>query len=43
MVGWFPWCWVGAEEIARLASDAGLWVDDCRAVGDRWFAWLRGT
>ncbi len=41
MVGWFPWCWVGSEEIAHLADGAGLRVEDCRSVDGRWFAWLR--
>jgi SAM-dependent methyltransferase len=41
MVGWFPWCWVGAEEIEYLAGCAGLRVDDCRSIDGRWFAWLR--
>jgi SAM-dependent methyltransferase len=41
MVGWFPWCWVGAEEIAQQAEVGGLRVDDCRAIDGRWFAWLR--
>lgn len=41
MVGWFPWCWVGAEEIGDLAHNGGMRVEDCRAVDGRWFAWLR--
>ena len=41
MIGWFPWCWVGVEEIAHLANGAGLRVDETRAVDGRWFAWLR--
>ena len=41
MIGWFPWCWVGAEEIAHLANCAGLRVEECCSVDGRWFAWLR--
>ncbi len=41
MVGTFPWCWVGCDEIADIATGAGLRVDDCRPVDDRWFARLR--
>jgi SAM-dependent methyltransferase len=41
MVGWFPWCWVGADEIASLAASAGFRVEDARAVDGRWFARLR--
>ena len=42
MVGRFPWCWVGAEEIRQHRR-----VDpDCESttavpVDGRWFAWLR--
>ena len=41
MVGWFPWCWVGADDIATLAGGAGFRVEDVRTVDGRWFAWLR--
>ena len=40
MVGLFPWCWVRAEQIAGVARSSDLRVDDCRQIGDRWFAWL---
>ena len=40
MVGWFPWCWVGAEEIGHLATDAGMKINACREIDGRWFAWL---
>ena len=40
MVGWFPWCWVGADEIGSIANDAGLEINACREINDRWFAWL---
>jgi SAM-dependent methyltransferase len=40
MVGWFPWCWVGAEEIGRVATGAGLEIDVCGEIDGRWFAWL---
>ncbi len=41
MVGIFPWCWVGCDEIGALAAGSGLRVDDWRAVDGRWFARLR--
>ena len=41
MVGWFPWCWIGTEEIAGLANSSDLRVEDCQQIGGRWFAWLR--
>jgi SAM-dependent methyltransferase len=40
MVGWFPWCWVGTHEIRSIADDAGLEINACREIGDRWFVWL---
>ena len=40
MVGWFPWCWVGADEVGRLANGAGMKVNACREIDGRWFAWL---
>jgi len=40
MVGWFPWCWVAADELTVLADDAQLRVAGCRPVGGRWFTWL---
>ncbi len=40
MVGWFPWCWVAADELAVLADGAQLRVVECRTVGGRWFTWL---
>ena len=43
MVGLFPWCWVGTEQIAGIASSSDLRVEDCRQLGDRWFAWLART
>ncbi len=41
MVGTFPWCWVGCDEIGTIATGSGLRVDDCRSVDGRWFAQLR--
>jgi SAM-dependent methyltransferase len=41
MVGTFPWCWVGCDEIGNIATGSGLRVDDCRSVDGRWFAQLR--
>jgi SAM-dependent methyltransferase len=40
MIGWFPWSWVAADELAVLAEDAGFRVDDCRVLDGRWFTWL---
>ncbi len=41
MVGWFPWSWVGADDIAALARDASLLVDASCVRDNRWFGWLR--
>jgi SAM-dependent methyltransferase len=41
MVGTFPWCWVGCDQIGAIATASGLRVDDCRSVDGRWFAELR--
>jgi SAM-dependent methyltransferase len=41
MVGWFPWAWVGADDIALLAREASLLVDTRFARDERWFSWLR--
>ena len=41
MVGTFPWCWVGCDDIGNIATGSGLRVDDCRSVDGRWFARLR--
>ena len=41
MVGTFPWCWVGCDEIGTIAAGSGLRVDDCHPVDGRWFARLR--
>jgi SAM-dependent methyltransferase len=41
MVGWFPWYWVGADDIAELAARASLVSERCCNRGGRWFTWLR--
>ena len=41
MVGTFPWCWVGCDEIGNIATGSGWRVDHCRAVEGRWFGQLR--
>jgi SAM-dependent methyltransferase len=40
MVGWFPWCWVGVDEVDELARAADLRVRHCKRVDERWFAHL---
>jgi SAM-dependent methyltransferase len=38
---WFAWARVGADGIAPLARDAGLFAGPARDAGGRWFARLR--
>jgi hypothetical protein len=40
-VGAFPWCWVGCDAIAEIATASGLRVDQCFSVDGRWSARLR--
>lgn len=35
---WFPWAYVGADDIAELAAEAGLDDVETWSVDDRWFA-----
>lgn len=37
---WFAWAWVGADQLADLASEAGLILGDIWDAHDRWFASL---
>jgi SAM-dependent methyltransferase len=37
---WFPWAWVGADQIGALAAAAGLLVRQSWAEAGRWFAVL---
>ena len=37
---WFPWAWVGADELVALATEAGLRVTERWADSGRWFAVL---
>jgi SAM-dependent methyltransferase len=37
---WFPWAWVGADQIGALAAAAGLLVTRSWADAGRWFALL---
>jgi SAM-dependent methyltransferase len=38
---WFPWAYVGADDIAAVARDAGLGEAEIWTVDGRWFAELR--
>ena len=38
---WFPWSYVGADQIAEIAGRAGLSAAESWSVDDRWFASLR--
>ena len=35
---WFPWAYVGADQITEVACDAGLGQVELWTVDDRWFA-----
>jgi SAM-dependent methyltransferase len=37
---WFPWAWVGADQVAALAAAAGLLVTQSWAEAGRWFTVL---
>jgi SAM-dependent methyltransferase len=41
MIGWFPWCWVGIDDVERLAEQTKLTFESKEAHEGRWFAWLR--
>jgi SAM-dependent methyltransferase len=38
---WFPWAWIGADELVALATSAGLEATERWADSGRWFAVLR--
>ena len=38
---WFPWTWLDADDLPRLAADAGFRVHDRWTEEDRWFAELQ--
>jgi SAM-dependent methyltransferase len=38
--GWFPWAWIGADQIEAAANAAGLRVSELWADSGRWFAAL---
>ena len=38
---WFGWAWVGADDVARLADDAGFGGAAVEVHGDRYFARFR--
>ncbi len=41
MVGWFPWSWVGADDLAAIACRAGLAARACESSAGRCFGWLQ--
>lgn len=41
MIGWFPWCWVGVDDVGPLASETGFAVAGIEIRDGRPFAWLR--
>jgi len=38
---WFPWAYVGADQIAELAVEAGLSAAETWSAHGRWFSVLR--
>jgi SAM-dependent methyltransferase len=38
---WFPWAYVGMDQIGELAGDAGLTLTETWSTNGRWFAVLR--
>jgi SAM-dependent methyltransferase len=38
---WFPWAWIGADQIGTLGDAAGLHVTEVWTDSGRWFAALR--
>jgi SAM-dependent methyltransferase len=40
---WFPWAFVGADQIASLASETGLKASETWSADGRWFAALRAA
>ncbi len=39
--GWFPWAYVGSDQIAEIARNAGLAAAETWSFAGRWFASLR--
>jgi hypothetical protein len=39
---WFPWAYVGADQICDVAGDAGLGQVELWTVDERWFASISG-
>ena len=37
---WFPWAWIGADQIGDLGQTAGLTVTEIWTDSGRWFAAL---
>jgi SAM-dependent methyltransferase len=40
---WFPWAFVGADQIAALAGETGLTASETWSAGGRWFTALRAA
>jgi SAM-dependent methyltransferase len=40
---WFPWAFVGADQIAALAIETGLTASETWTAGGRWFTALRAA
>ncbi len=38
--GWFPWAWVSADDLVRIADAAGLQLAGWHVAAGRWFARL---
>ncbi|TDC49711.1 methyltransferase domain-containing protein [Jiangella ureilytica] len=38
--GWFPWAWVSADDLVRIAAAAGLRLAGWHVAAGRWFARL---
>jgi hypothetical protein len=38
---WFPWAYVGADQIAEIAVEAGLSAAETWSADGRWFSVLR--
>jgi len=38
---WFPWAYVGADQLAEIADEAGLSQTETWSCDDRWFVTLR--
>jgi hypothetical protein len=38
---WFPWAYVGADDIADVVAEAGLGDVETWSIEDRWFACIQ--